>query len=132
MSASIFSRRLFLIGGWAAFLGVILYVLLGSLSRNVYILDAIAVLSLSMTFLGLLALIAGGVMWAWRGSVAWTLMFALAVGGVGLLVAEYGDINVHEPTAILMFVVLAAVAVGGLFGLIAIIRVASYIWRKKA
>ena len=132
MSASIFSRRLFLIGGWAAFLGVILYVLLGSLSRNVYILDAIAVLSLSMTFLGLLALIAGGVMWAWRASVAWTLMFALAVGGVGLLVAEYGDINVHEPTAILMFVVLAAVAVGGLFGLIAIIGVASYIWRKKA
>ena len=59
-------------------------------------------------------------------------MFALAVGGVGLLVAEYGDINVHEPTAILMFVVLAAVAVGGLFGLIAIIGVASYIWRKKA
>ena len=132
MTASILSRRLFLIGSWATFLGVILYVLLGSLSRNVYILDAIVVLSLSMTVLGLLALITGGVVWAWRASIAWTLIFALAVGGVSLLVAEYGDVNVHGPASILMFVVLAAVAVGGLFGLIAIVRLAPHIWRKKA
>jgi hypothetical protein len=132
MASSILSRRLFLIGSWATFLGVILYFLLGSLSRNIYILDAIVVVSLSMTLLGLLALIAGGVMWAWRASIAWTLMFALVVGGVGLFVAEYGDVNVHEPTAILMFVVFAAVAVGGLSGLIAIVRLAPHIWRKKA
>ena len=77
-------------------------------------------------------LVTGGVVWAWRASIAWTLIFALAVGGVGLLVAEYGDVNVHGPAAILMFVVLAAVAVGGLFGLIAIVRLAPHIWRKKA
>jgi len=121
-----------LIGIWATFLEVILYALLGSLSRNVYVLDAFVVLSLSMTFLGLLTLMVGGVMWAWRASIAWMLLSALAVGCVGLLIAEFGGINVHEPTAILMFVVLAAVAVGGSFVLIAVIRFVSHLWHKKA
>jgi hypothetical protein len=89
------------------------------------------VLSLSLTFLGLLALMVGGVMWAWRASTAWMLASALAVGGVGLLVAEFGDINVHVPTAILVFVVLAAVALGGFFVLIAVFRFVSHLRYKK-
>lgn len=132
MPVSVPCRRLFLLGSWTTFLGIILYALAGSLSRNVYILDAFVVLSLSMTFLGLVALMVGGVMWAWRVSIAWMLLSALTVGGLGLLVAEFGDINVHGPTFILAFVVLAAVTIGVLVVSIAVIRFVSNLQREKA
>jgi hypothetical protein len=38
------------------------------------------------------------------------------------MVGEFGNINIHGPTAILMFVVFAAVAIVGLFVLITVVR----------
>ena len=71
-------------------------------------------------------------MWAWKASNVWVLLSAVAVGTIGLLAAEFGEINIHGPSAILMFVLLAALVIGGLFGLVSIIRFSSSFWRKKA
>lgn len=135
MPASVASRRLILLGSWAATLGVIFYLLLGSvasISRSIYVLDAVVALSISATILGLLGIVAGCVMWAWSASKVWLLLSTIFVGVAGLSAAIFGDINIHGPEAILVFVMLAIVALGGLLALIAIIRFASSIWRKKA
>jgi hypothetical protein len=125
--SSVIGRRLLGIGMRATPLGIILFFLLGSLSRNVIVLDGAMVISLSLSLLGLLALLAGGVMWAWRAPIVWLLMGAVAVGGMGLLIAEFGAINV----AILMFVVLAVVTIGGLLLLIAGVRLLLS-WRARS
>jgi len=107
-----------------AFFGIVLYFLLGSISRSIAVLDATVILSLSMTLLGLLAALIGGLIWAWRASIVWLLVSATVIGGPGLLLAEFGNFNVHGPDAILIFVVLAGLAIGGLFLLIAALRFA--------
>jgi hypothetical protein len=112
------------IGMSAAFFGIILYSLLGSISRSIVVLDATVILSLSMTLLGLLAALIGGLIWAWRASIVWLLVSAIVIGGPGLLLAEFGNFNVHGPDAILVVVVLAALAIGGLFLFIAVLRFA--------
>jgi hypothetical protein len=135
MPVSIASHRFILFGSYSAIFGVILYSLLGSIvssSINVYVLDAVVAISVSSTILGLLALIVGGVIWAWKASMVWLLLSTIVVGTIGLLAAEFGDLNIHGPADILMFVLLAVVAIGGLFGLVSIIRFASSFWSKKA
>jgi len=121
------ARRLVGIGLSVAFLGIVLYFLLfllGSGSGSSVVPEAIAILSLSMTLLGLLAALIGGLIWAWRASVVWLFVFAMVFGGPGLLLAEFGQFNVHGPDAVLIFVVLAALAIGGLFLLMAGLRFA--------
>lgn len=121
---SVLGRRLAGIGMSAAFFGIVLYFLLGSISRNIVVLDAAVILSLSMTLLGLLAALTGGLIWAWRASIVWLLISATVIGGPGFLLAEFGNFNVHGPDAILVFVVLTALGIGGLFLLIAGLRFA--------
>jgi len=92
------ARRLVGIGLSVAFLGIVLYFLLfllGSGSGSSVVPEAIAILSLSMTLLGLLAALIGGLIWAWRASVVWLFVFAMVFGGPGLLLAEF--LSRHTP-----------------------------------
>ena len=60
-----------------------------------------------MTFLGLLATLIGSVAWARRAPVVHLLWAGLSLGFASLLLAVLGNINVHGPTAIFMYVVFA-------------------------
>lgn len=123
MSALVLGRRIIALGVASAILGIILYSQLGRIG---YVwLDISVVLSFAMTLIGLLAVLIGSVILAYRASIAWLFSSGLVVGVVGFLIGEFGDINIHGPTAILMFVVFAAVGIGGVLVLIAVTRFVS-------
>jgi len=91
-------------------LGVILYFQLGrivELRVSLTVVNLASILSFSMTMLGLLATLIGGAMWARRAPLIHLLWSGISVGLASLLLGLFGDINVHGPTGILVFVVLA-------------------------
>jgi uncharacterized membrane protein (UPF0136 family) len=75
-----------------------------------------------MTLLGLLTALIGGVTWAWRAPLAHLLLSGVSVGVVAFLLAELVDINIHGPTALLLFVVVAGLLGCALILLLAAIR----------
>jgi hypothetical protein len=110
MSTPVFARWLIRIGASAAALGVILYFQLGrivELRVSLAVLNFASIMSFSMALLGLLAALIGSVAWARRAPRIHLLWAGLSVGVASLLLAALGNINVHGPTAIFMFVVLA-------------------------
>jgi hypothetical protein len=112
MSNPAFARWSVLVGISLAVLGMILFSQLGrivNLRVSNTLLNTAAILSFSMTLLGLLGTLIGGVAWARRAPTVQVLWSAAAAGVTAILLAIFGDINVHESTFILMFVVFAAV-----------------------
>jgi hypothetical protein len=73
-----------------------------------------------MTLLGLLAILIGGVAWARRAPLVNLLFVGISTGVATFLLAVLSHINVHGPTAILMFVVFA-----GALGCILILLIAA-------
>jgi hypothetical protein len=106
----------FLFGGRSLFgtavsvSGIVLYSQLANivdLHVTLSVLNAAASLSLCMTLLGLLAILVGSVAWARRAPLVNLLWAGISTGVATLLLAVLSHINVHGPTAILMFVVFA-------------------------
>jgi hypothetical protein len=121
-----FARWSILTGVSAAALGVIV---LSQLERieghrlgSMDLLEFAVTLGIPMTVLGLLAALAGGVIWACRARLVHVLYAAVSVGIVAFLLAEFVDVNVHGTTAIFGFVIFAgAVGCAGIL-LIAVVR----------
>jgi hypothetical protein len=123
MPGLVFARRSILIGISMSVLGIILNFQLdriANLRMNFMVLNAAAILSISMTVIGLLSVLIGVVAWAWRAPL-FSLMFAgLSVGVLAFFVAEFVNINVHGPTALFAFIDLA-----GMLGCALILSVAA-------
>jgi hypothetical protein len=79
-------------------------------------------LSIAMTLVGLLATLIGGVIWACRAPIVWSLLSGLSIWVVALLLLELVNINVHGTTAMFLPVIFAAVISGALLLLIAAVR----------
>jgi hypothetical protein len=103
-----FARRSGFVGISASFFGIILYSQLGrvvDLRVGLWAVNFTVILSLSLTLLGLLAILVAGITWAWRAPVTQLLPAGLCGGIAALGLVEFADINVHGPTAVLMPVV---------------------------
>jgi hypothetical protein len=114
MFSSVFARRSIFLGISASVFGIILYSQLGrvaNLRMSLWVLNLAAALSLSMTLLGLLAILVGGILWAWRAPLAQVPLAGVSVGIVAFSLVEFANIDIHESTAILMPVVMVS-AVG--------------------
>jgi len=112
MSNAIFARWLIVGGSAASVLGMILFSQLGNIANlraSGAVLNGSAILSISLTLLGLLATLIGCVAWARRAPVSQALQVGFVTGVATLLLAALVNINVHGPTAIFLFVVLAGV-----------------------
>jgi hypothetical protein len=110
MSYAVFVRRSIIIGTLVSVSGIVLYSQLGrivNLHVSLSVLNIAAALSLSMTLLGLLAILVGSVAWARRAPIVNLLGAGISTGVATFLLAVLSHINVHGPTAILMFVVFA-------------------------
>lgn len=110
MANGVFVRRSILIGTSLSLPGIVLFSQLGrivSLHVSLPVLNIAAVLSLSMTLLGLLAILVGSVAWARRAPLVNLLWAGISTGVATLLLAVLSHINVHGPTAILLLVVFA-------------------------
>jgi len=127
MSKPVFAKWLILIGTSASALGIILYSQLSrivDLRVSLVVLNGAAILSHSLTLLGLLATLIGAVFWPLRTRLVHILLSGLSVGIATFLLAILVDINVHGPTAILLYVVFAGALGCALMLLIAAVRFA--------
>jgi hypothetical protein len=127
MPSPVFARRFILAGAGASIFGTVLYSQLGliaGLRTNLPVLDIAVVSSLSTTLLGVLALLIGGGIWAWRAPLIHLLVSGASMGISAFLLIRLADINIHGPTAILIFVVIADALGGTLILLIALRRFA--------
>jgi hypothetical protein len=110
MSYAVFVRRSIIFGTAVSVSGIVLYSQLANIVNlhvSLSVLNTAATLSLSMTLLGLLAILVGSVAWARRAPLVNLLWAEISTGVATLLLAVLSHINVHGPTAILMFVVVA-------------------------
>lgn len=134
MSKPAFARWLILIGTSASALGIILYSQLSrivDLRVNLVVLNGAAILSHSLALLGLLATMIGAVAWALRTRLVYILLSGMSVGVGTFLLAKLVDINVHGPTAILLYVVFAGAFGCALILLIAAVRFAVSLFRMS-
>jgi len=83
-----------------------------------------------MTLLGLLAALIGGVAWASEAPLVHLLLAGVSAGVAAFLLIVFGNINVHGPSVILIFLVLAGVAGSALILLVAAIRIAQRAWKR--
>ena len=96
-----------LAGSSVAAAGVVLYTQLGALVNlrlSSAVVDAAVMTSFGATVGGSLAALVASVVWARKALAGRVLAAAIFVGAAGLLVATLGNINVHGPSAILLFV----------------------------
>jgi len=124
MSNPIFGRWLVLIGALTAVCGITLYSQLGrivDLRVGLAVLNTAVILSFSTTALGLLGTLIGSVSWARRAPLVQVLISGASGGLATVLLAEFVDINVHGPTAILLFVMFA-----GALGSVVILFIAAF------
>ena len=101
-----------LAGSSVAAAGVVLYTQLGTLVDirvGPAVLDAAVMASFVATLGGSLAALVASVMWARKALGRHVLAVAIVAGAAGLLVGALGNINVHGPSAILLFVLPFAV-----------------------
>jgi hypothetical protein len=134
MESAVVVRRLILAGSGALVAGITLYFLLDQivdLRVSLYVLDGAAALSLGMVVLGLLGILIGSLIWASKAPINWLLWPGLIVGAVALWITEYVDINIHGPSAILMFPTFAGLVAGPVLLLIAGIRYARSRFRVR-
>jgi hypothetical protein len=119
----VFARRSILIGILVSVLGIILNFQLdriADLRVNFMVLNTAAILSISMTLIGLFSVLVGVAAWAWRAPLFYSIFAGLSVGALAFFVAEFVNINVHGPTALFTFVDLA-----GMLGCVLILSVAA-------
>ena len=87
--------------------GVVLYSQMGTIVElrvELWVLNAAAMTSFAMTALGSLITLTGGVYWARRAPSVQVITSGVSAGLAVVLVACFVDINVHGPTAMLIFV----------------------------
>jgi hypothetical protein len=77
-------------------------------------LNAYASLSIAMTLGGLVTALVGAITWAGHAPRRHVLLAAASTSLAGVLLVVFVDVNMHGPTAILMFVIMAAVVGVGL------------------
>jgi uncharacterized membrane protein YesL len=97
-----------IVGYALAGVGIVLYTQLDrivELRSGTNVLDTAAFSSIAATFGGFLAAIVGSVVWARRSSTRRPLKIAFLVGVGSFLLCLGVDVNVHGPSAILMFLV---------------------------
>jgi hypothetical protein len=119
----VFARRSILIGILVSISGIILNFQLdriADLRVNFMVLNTAAILSISMTLIGLFSVLVGVAAWAWRALPFYSIVAGLSVGALAFFVAEFVKINVHAPTALFTFVDLA-----GMLGCVLILSVAA-------
>jgi FtsH-binding integral membrane protein len=98
-------------------LGTTLYLLLFNvidLKPSPAMLNAYVALSIAMSLGGLVTSLVGAVTWARRAPRRHVLLAVAAISLVGVLLVIFGNVNIHDETAILMFVIMAAVVGVGL------------------
>ena len=81
---------------------------------NLAVLNGTALLSTAATLGGLLTALIGAVIWARRAPSPDVLWAVASISLLIVVLAAFVKINVHGPTAIFMFVTMAAVAAVGL------------------
>jgi hypothetical protein len=124
MFSRIFARWSIPIGVAAAVLGIVLYSQLDAIENfrvSLAVLNSAAILSISLTLLGLLTALAGGLIWAYRAPLASAAFSGISVGAVAYLLAHLVKINVHGPSAAFLFVILA-----GALGSLLILAIAAF------
>ena len=134
MFGRIFARWSIPIGLSAAVLGMILYSQLDAiveLRLRPPVLDAAALLSISLTLLGLLTAVVGGLIWAYRARIESAAVSGILVGIAALLLDRLVNINVHGPSAVFLFVILAGALGSVLILAIVAIRFAVSLGYKK-
>jgi fucose 4-O-acetylase-like acetyltransferase len=95
-----------LTGYFLAAAGIVLYTQLGRIAEwNIghNVLDSAAAISTAATFGGFLAAIIGSATWARRTATQQPLKIAISIGVASLFLILLTDVNVHGPSAILMF-----------------------------
>jgi hypothetical protein len=100
------AKRVAMVGYASAALGIVLYTQLDRivpLGDNV--LDAVVMSSFAATFGGFLTAIVGSAIWARRTPTRQPLTIALLIGVGSLWLCLVVDVNVHGPSAMLMFLV---------------------------
>jgi len=95
------------------------------------VLDAAALLSISLTLLGLLTAVVGGLIWAYRARIESAAVSGILVGIAALLLGRLVNINVHGPSAVFLFVILAGALGSVLILAIVAIRFAVSLGHKK-
>jgi hypothetical protein len=126
-----FARWSILIGASVSVSGIILYFELGRIEElrlSLTALNIASILSISMTLLGLVAVLIGGLAWARSAPLVHLLWTGVSAGVVAFLLAVFAGINIHGPTGVLVYVVFA-----GALGCVLILLVAldRYSQRKE-
>jgi hypothetical protein len=106
----VFARWSILIGISMSVLGITLYSQLDRIvdfHMGIAVLNTAAILSHSMTLLGLLATLIGAAAWARRAPLVHALLSGVFAGVLALLLDVFLDVNIHGPSAILIYVILA-------------------------
>ena len=102
------AKRMTIIGYALAAAGIVLYTQLdriGNWRMGVNVLNAAALCSMAATFGGFLTAIVGSAIWARRSSKHEPLKIAFLVGVGSLFLLLLVGVNIHGPSAILMFLV---------------------------
>ena len=102
------AKGMALIGYFSAAVGIVLYTQLGriaDLRLGDNVLDAVVISSFGATFGGFLTAIVGSVIWARRTPTRQPLKLAVLIGVGTLLLCLVVGVNVHGPSAMLMFLV---------------------------
>jgi hypothetical protein len=111
MYGPIFARWSILIGISATALGLLLFSQLhrieGHRLGSMDLVEAAVTFGIPMILLGLVATLAGGVIWAWRARLVYVLCWGVSVGIVAFLLGEFVDVNVHGEMAMFGAVIFA-------------------------
>jgi hypothetical protein len=123
MSNLFSARTLILVGTLMTAFGLVLYSQMGTIVElrvALWVLNAAAMTSFAMTALGSLITLTGGVYWARRAPSVQVITSGASAGLAVVLVAYFVDINVHGPTAMLIFVEIV-----GAFGSVVMLSIAA-------
>jgi hypothetical protein len=101
------AKRVAVLGYALAAAGIVLYTQLDRISesRMAENVEGVAAVSIAATFGGFLTAIVGSAIWARRSPTRQPLTIAVLIGVGSFLFCLAVDVNVHGPTALLMFLV---------------------------
>ena len=134
MFGRIFARWSVPIGLCAALLGMIFYSQLDrlvDLRVSLTVLNSASMLSASLMLLGLLTTVVGGVIWAYRAPIESAAVSGISVGFAAVLLDRLVNINVHGPSAVFLFVVIAGALGSVLILAVVAIRFAVSLGQKQ-
>jgi hypothetical protein len=111
MSTRVLTRWSIRIGLSAFVLGILLYLQLDKivdLRLSLTVLNSVSLLSLALMICGSLAALGGTLIWAYRAPLESVVLLGFSLGFVAFLLGELVNINIHDPTAVFVFVIIAA------------------------